>query len=327
MCLFPPVPPGASNMLSRNPRHAVTHARLIITSLLLLIAATPAAADSNNPLYDDAFNTQWHDGKAELASYDLIYPRYGEKRIGTAVTIVVTEPFNNTQRVKSDADGPNTFDVIKLNLVEDFPTGVYDYNLMTSVFVATQSSGPLPAGATAKISFSSQEWCGHVWQQAAFRPVDAPNTVAQVSHSYFETEADDTQTLQHPPRGMAEDALILWARGLAGPPVELGKTVTIPLYRSMAIQRLQHVPAQWDTATLTRHSTTQATAHIASNAGDRTYTFTLNLQGVLQTLERSDGYTLKLRNVERLPYWNQHDNTHQSHLKSIGLEPRGPGQM
>ena len=106
-----------------------------------------------------------------------------------------------------------------------------------------------------------------------------------------------------------------------------GESVEIPLYRSAAIQRLRHLPAAWDTATLSRDSKTQATATIESNRGPRTYTFTLDDTGMLTKLERSDGYSLKLRGVERMPYWSQNRNADQQRLKAIGLEPRGPGQM
>lgn len=306
--------------------------RLIAAAALLLLVVLAAAATARaaGPAYDAQFNAQWNDGQAELASYDLTYPRYTQTHTGTAVTVIVTEPHNDTKRLKSDRGGPGSFTALKMNLVEDFPTGVYDYNLMTSVFVATEptpSPGGLAAGDVAKISFSSQEWCGQVWQQAAFRPRDQADSVHQLSHSYFESEGDAEQSLPHPDGGFAEDALILWARGLAGPQPAIGHSVTTPLFRSAALQRLRHAPAAWDTATLTRDSATQATAQVRSNAGDRTYHFTLDPQGMLTQLERSDGYRLTLRKVDRMPYWGQHRTTDQRRLKAIGLEPRGPGKM
>ena len=119
-----------------------------------------------------------------------------------------------------------------------------------------------------------------------------------------------------------------------------GESVEIPLYRSAAIQRLRHAPAAWDTATLSRAvdavgvadipygkaHCTLLTAEIRSTAGNRTYRF--YVQGdMLWKLERSDGYSLKLRGVERLPYWNQNRNADQQRLKGLGLKPRDPGQM
>jgi hypothetical protein len=138
-----------------------------------------AAADPERfPAYDSAFWEHWGDGRAELAGYDLVTPRYGAERQGTAVAMFVTEPFSAGARVKADGparedgEGGGTFQAMKLNLIQDVPTGVYDYNLMTSAFVALQSvpgEPALPPGAPVKVSFSSQEWCGHVYPQALFR--------------------------------------------------------------------------------------------------------------------------------------------------------------
>ena len=47
--------------------------------------------------------------------------------------------------------------MLKLNSVRDFQTGIYHYNVMTSVFARVAAGWPI-----AKVSFSSQEWCGHV---------------------------------------------------------------------------------------------------------------------------------------------------------------------
>ncbi len=300
-------------------------AGLLLATLWLLLATAPAR--SAPPAYDAGFERHWHDGRGEVASYDLTYPRYGELRTGTAVAVTVTEPFDAEARMKSDRGGPGSFGVIKLNLAEDFPTGVYDYNLMTSAFVATQPAGVLSAGNVVKLSFSSQEWCGHVWQQAVFRPQDHPNHLVHLHHSYFQAEGDGVQTLPHPQEGFSEDALILWARGLAGPQPAIGQSVTVPLYRSMALQRLHHLPPAWDTATLTRVSPDRATAWVRSDVGERHYAFTLNDQGVLTRLQRSDGYSLTLRGVERRPYWNQHGKRHADQRRGFGLQPRGPGQM
>lgn len=48
----------------------------------------------------------------------------------------------------------DAYDVLKLNLVRDFQTGVYDYNTMVSLFVRSESFEPV------KVAFASTEWCG-----------------------------------------------------------------------------------------------------------------------------------------------------------------------
>ncbi len=291
------------------------------------------------PTYGSEFSKTWHDGNAEMATYTLTYPRYGELRTGTAVAITVTEPFNPDKRVKSDSGGTGTHNVVKLNLVEDFQTGIYDYNLMTSVFVATSPANGLPAGSPTKVSFSMQEWCGHVYQQALFSKAKRGTPgVRQSINSYFEKVADQQTDMDHPAWGIAEDTLMLWARGLAGPQLEPGESIEIPMYRSMAVQRNQHVGAAWETATLSRSgspvSVTSPAGEFAcdvytAEVGGRSYTLHIAVDGdrMLIELQRSDGYAMTLTAAQRLPYWRLNGNADERELKKIGLERRGDGTM
>ncbi|MDX1584656.1 MAG: hypothetical protein R3338_13750, partial [Thermoanaerobaculia bacterium] len=103
--------------------------RLITTLVFLLAITLCAPVEPAGLSFGEEFWSHWGDGKAELSGYDLDFPRYGEMRDGVAVLIFVTEPFTIEPRVK--ADGPNArtstvFQVMKLNLVRDFPTGIYD---------------------------------------------------------------------------------------------------------------------------------------------------------------------------------------------------------
>lgn len=316
-----------------------------ITSAVLGLGLMVSCAEADDhaawtpPTYGSDFSATWHDGNAEMATYALTYPRYGELRTGTAVAITVTEPFNPDKRVKSDRGGEGTHNVVKLNLVEDFQTGIYDYNLMTSVFVATTPANGLPAGSPTKVSFSMQEWCGHVYQQALFSKAQGRTAgVRQSVNSYFEKVADEQTTMDHPAGGMSEDALMLWARGLAGPQLEPGQSIEIPLYRSMAVQRNQHVAAEWESATLSRSSeplTRQTAAGefvcdvFTAEVGNRDYTFHVEASGdrMLIELVRSDGYSMTLTAAERLPYWRLNGNADERELKKIGLERRGDGTM
>src|SRR4051794_35869994 len=113
----------------------------------------------------------WGDGQAEVASYDLTMPKYGQLRKGTAIAIFVTEPFSKSLRVKAD-DGKHAkadvASVMKLNLIREYQTGVYNYKDMLGTFVWLEGVDNRPEGMAAKVSFSSQEWCGHVWSQLTF---------------------------------------------------------------------------------------------------------------------------------------------------------------
>ena len=201
-------------------------AKLMGFSLLALCCAgTPDAGREpvllTAPAYGPEFWDHWGDGQAELAGYELTYSRYGEPRSGTAVAIFVTETFSGARHVKHESGGgpdADVFQVLKLNLVQDFPTGIYDYNLMTSAFVALEPRLGRPAGSPAKISFSSQEWCGQVYAQVRFEH----DGLRLDSHSYFDGEADRELPLDYPADGLAEDTLPVWARGLAAPALAPG---------------------------------------------------------------------------------------------------------
>ncbi|MDC3379073.1 hypothetical protein OAX78_02185 [Planctomycetota bacterium] len=314
-------------------------AKIAAASLLLALAcavATPflvhgqEASPLTAPRYDNAFWHHWGDGQAELAGYDLTFSRYGEDRHGTAVAIFVTERFDNATRVKADGNGAGTFPVMKLNLVRDFPTGVYDYNVMTSSFVALERVNGYPAGATTKVSFSSQEWCGHVYEQLVFDQ----DAVRKDLHSYFGGEADQNARLDAHANGIAEDSLLLWARGMAAPALAPGESQTLPILTSTLTARLRHRPLGWREVTLTRAQGTTQTEVPAGGfavetltaeiAGGTTWTFHVE-QAAPHRLVRwtsTAGERAELLGADRMKYWQLHDNGGEAALARFGLSPR-----
>src|SRR5262245_37332686 len=236
---------------SRRFSAALLGAAVLAIALVFARAARSAPPSATEPSFGDSFWKRWGDGKGELSSYDLTFPRYGELRKGLAITVFVTETFSNSLRVKSDPGKhpkSDEFPVMKLNLVEDFATGIYDYNEMLSSFIALAPVNGRPAGAPTKISFSSQEWCGHTWEQLLFDT----RGIRATSHSYFDGQADQQRELEYPAGGISEDALLLWARGFAGPLLSPGESRTVPMLMSLQNVRHQHVPAQWRKTTLSR---------------------------------------------------------------------------
>src|SRR6266851_2205386 len=127
----------------RNHRKSLAVSLTLAIGVLALAAhrsvpASVPAALGSSPVFEEEFWKRWGDGKGEVSGYDLTFPRYGELREGAAVVVFVTETFSTWARVKSDPGKhpkSDEFPVLKLNLVQDFPTGIYDYNLMTSAFV------------------------------------------------------------------------------------------------------------------------------------------------------------------------------------------------
>ena len=303
--------------------------------VVLLLAAASSSPVAPPQVFDAAFWKQWGDGQAELSGYDLVFPRYGQPRHGVAVTIFVTETFSNTLRVKADPgkhSPSDQFPVMKLNLVEDFQTGIYDYNLMTSTFVALAPVNERPAGAPAKISFSSQEWCGNAFQQLLF---DARG-IRATSHSYFDGEADQQSELAYPPDGVSEDQLLLWARGQAGPRLAPGERCAVQMLTSLATSRLLHVPLSWRQATLSRSARPR---QISVPAGKFTVDlWTTSVQGgVERTIyveaaephriirwESSTGEHADLLGSGRMKYWEMNREGFETALKKLGLAPRPP---
>ena len=318
---------------------------LVVTYLL----SQSALAD---PRFVKSFWDHWGDGHAEISGYQLTFPRYGQVRKGVAVAIYVTETLDVASRVKADrstgSGPPDELPVIKLNLVEDFPTGIYDYNMMTSVFVGLVPIWNRPAGAVTKIAFSSQEWCGLTHQQVWFYQ----DFVRHQLHSYFQGEADRTRKIEYPKDGLSEDALLLWARGLAGPRVEPGASVTVPLLRSLQVARLKHVQLIWDEAELSRGDRAeQITVPAGTFTVDRCLVviqraLTVGRDGIKYVegdtesrwtiwvesrfphrvirYTRDDGLSAELLGADRLKYWNMKGPGFEKSLEKIGLTPRGP---
>ena len=143
-----------------------------LTLALAVALAAPASGQD--------FWAHWGDGKAELNGYRLTQPRYGLNRAGSAVLVFVTEDFSDSLRVKADPGkhpATDVYPVLKLNFIRDFQTGIYNYNTMTSTFLRVAAGWPV-----AKVSFSSQEWCGQVWHQITPRG----SRIEGLFHSYFD---------------------------------------------------------------------------------------------------------------------------------------------
>lgn len=296
--------------------------------------ATGSAPAPQPPAYDAAFWQTWGDGMAELAAYDLRIPRYGEVREGRAVAIVVSEEFSDRLRVKADPGNhpqSDRYPVLKLNLVQDFQTGIYDYNTMTSAFVQLAAHGGRPAGALTKVSFGSQEWCGQTYSQLVF-----DKDVARLTgHSYFDGEADQMRSLVNKPGGLEEDVLWLWARGLAGPVLARGESREVPFLPALLRSRFRHEPLAWTTATLevlekTERATVPAgtfevEVRRVTTPDGLARTFRVETTGARRVVDvmGSDGYHATLRGSDRMKYWQLHGEGQEAALARLGLPPPG----
>lgn len=266
----------------------------------------------------------WGDGKAELAGYRLTQPRYGEDRTGEAILITVTEDFTRAARVKSDGGHFDEFPVVKLNEVRDWTTGLYDYNVMTSVFLPLD--GSLPRGLPTKISFSSQEWCGQIWEQLRINGSAAGRTM----HSYFDGEADQHESIPIPEGGVFADAMPLLVRGLVGDMLQPGESTAVPWMRSALDRRLLHENSLWGRAELQR---SEASSTMDVPAGsfevetwtvqDPTGTSSWYVEQAaphrLIGWSRSNGERGDLTGSIRSPYWKQNKGGDEALRLQLGL--------
>ncbi|NJN35121.1 MAG: hypothetical protein HC817_13575 [Saprospiraceae bacterium] len=139
----------------------------------------------------DQFNAYWFAGKAEISSYNYTINRYGQDRKGYAVFIFVTEDLSNTKQVKLDDPakaGNDRVPVLKLNAVQRFKTGIYDYSMMSSLFTPIDFKNMPHA---LKSNTTVQDWCGQVFTQMNLRGKEYK--IEQ--YSYFETEGDQKMGL------------------------------------------------------------------------------------------------------------------------------------
>ena len=309
-------------MPNRPPsRPALPVAALVL--LTVALAPRPAAAV-------DDFWAFWGDGRAELDGYALVEPRYGAPRAGQAVLVFVTEDWSESLGVKADPGKhppADVFPVLKLNFVRGFQTGIYDYHVLASTFARVDG-----AFTPVKLSFASQEWCGNVYQQWRVRG----GQMGEVSHSYFDGEADRTRDEALPPGALFEEALPIALRGLRGDFLPPGGARTVPLFSSAIRARFEHQEQAFREATIRRSpqstkvtttlGTLPAFTYTVEEKGGPTTTYTLEAAYPHRILawSTSTGESGRILGSARLPYWKLNAPGGESYLKQLGLAPVVP---
>lgn len=287
------------------------------------------------------FWSHWGDGKAELSGYALRIFRYGQPRDGRLVLIYVTEDFSDSARVKADPGRhppADVYPVLKLNAMRKFQTGIYDYSTMTSAFLRVDGDGGLGGlGPLAKLSFSSQEWCGHVYHQLLPQP---GARLVSTSHSYFDGEADDAKTLDWPAGTLTEEELFLRLRSYAGRPdlVETDGKRAVKLATSLLHVRLLHQPLRIFDATIERRPNRETLKTPAGTFSVVTYAVNMaqsdgkKSERALFHFEAAPPHRLiryrfegleeaTLLGSTRLPYWQLQSTGQEALLTKLGLAP------
>ncbi len=200
--------------------------------LILLIAcqsrSTNGQANDQDPIQlSQAFKNYWYSGEAELSRFKLEQARYGQKNEGEAILIFVTEDFLTDKQVKHEkGQGKQATNVLKLNKIKRFQTGLYDYSMMMSVFTPVKRNQYPHA---LKITTSSQDWCGHAYLQMNNRS----NQYHWRGFSYFQDEVHEDYKTKN---AWLEDEV--WTRIRLAP--ETLPTGTVQMLPGSLFKRLRH---------------------------------------------------------------------------------------
>ncbi|MEH0156162.1 hypothetical protein V6R21_18580 [Limibacter armeniacum] len=289
--------------------------------MLLLIACTSSTSAPEGAPFShyEGFGKYWYKGEAEITTYELQQPRYGQMRKGHAILVMVTEPFNKTKYVKSDdPEAKDAVTVLKYNLIKRFTTGIYDYSQMESVFTPV-SKASLPA--SLKVTYSNQDWCGQYFSSMTH----TGKGLYIQHHSYFEGAETKKETLAV---DLLEDELFNVIR--INP--EILPTGELTIIPNLLTTEMLHQD----------HAAHSAEASLKKNEnGLMTYTLSytdlprklvINFEGeapyAIESWEESfkssmngQELTLKATKKKRIwsPYWNQNSHQFDSLRNVLGL--------
>ncbi|MGY8824091.1 MAG: hypothetical protein ACKVJG_09160 [Candidatus Latescibacterota bacterium] len=289
---------------------------LLVLALVLSAQGFACAAD---------FYEHWGDGRAELSSYEVLQPRYGEMRQGYGVMIFVTEEIHRETYIKVESPTPaeKRLYVLKLNNMLKFNTGIYDYSVMTSVFSEVEAVEH--AFALRKVSLSAQEWCGHVFDEAQVRDGRLQGTL----HSYFEREGRRDYQLERARNFASEDGLLIRMRELKGELLAVGGRMEVQLLPGLWSLRTAHAQHGLVAATLSKGEVVevesigaQLAAHIwtlEAEAFWKKYWVEKAYPHRILRWEHSDGGRGELKKTIRVPYWSLHDNADETYRKELDI--------
>ena len=292
------------------------------------VLATAAVLAANlSPTAGRDFYTHWGDGRAELSSYRIDQPRYGESREAYGVMIFVTEDLNAGTgiKVESPTSAAGRVYVLKLNNVLKFTTGIYDYSVMTSIFSAVEPGAGTEPFEPWKVNLTSQEWCGHVFEEVR---VGADSLRGDLN-SYFERDGRQQWRLQRPAAFESEDNLLIRIRELKGEWMKTGEARQFQLLPGLWKIRSGEAPRKLVHATLTKGGVEEIDAGGVRAAAVRWtwgYGHGQTVVWVEQAAPRrilawrdSGGSSGELLNTLRVPYWELQANSDGTYRQQLGI--------
>lgn len=273
-----------------------------LAALVWAIAAVTDASAHPPPAGDAAWRLDpvWDDGRAEYCAYRVTWPRYGEARTGSALLVLVKEPWAPDLDVKADTPRGDGFEVLKLNHVRDVRTGLYEYHQMASVFLDRRRGG------LVKLATTNAEACGVTTAQV----VDG----RLATQSYFDGQgARETDY----PGGLPEDGLPALLRefvaGGAPPEVEVFPSLLSPRLPELAPERWRlarrevAVPGAPGVGGGEGEGGEIAAVELRLERGDdwRRYVFARRAPHPLVEYAAAGGTRYRVARCERLAYWQR----------------------
>jgi len=232
---------------------------------------------------------------------------HGELHEGTEVLIFVTEEYNIDKQVKKEMKSNDaSASILKLNRINRFTTGIYDYSMMTSVFKATDMEKYPNA---FKVTSTAQDWCGHTWTNLTWGNMG----YKQSMDSYFESEVGEPRDIG---KAMSEDELLSLIR-MNPDALPTGKFRMIP---SINYARFSHKKLSPEECSGRVEVNNDSSTYILSYTSGRELTvhfesaFPYKITGWEE--KRKSGYganekwlttTAKLKKSILSDYWSKHD--------------------
>lgn len=308
-------------------------ALLVLSSVGIGCVGESSQAEVSSPVTSlprasasSAFWDHWSDNRGEVSAYSVTTPRYGELRDGTIALVYVLEQADSRTWIKDDrGETPSEHQtiVMKLNEVMSFRTGIYPYRVMTSVFAPVNGIGR-ERFAPTRITFSSQEWCGQVFQRVM---PDIDHFTEEI-RSYFSVEGEASSRVDTAPFALYENGLLIQLRELDGPFAD-GGDWSGQIVPSMWQRRRSHEPLGPVDATITRAEVTEEDGtnlnRFVLRYGDyeRTFDVERDQPRRIHRWTTSEGEVAELLGTERLTYWELHNEGDESYLARIGLDANG----
>ena len=260
-------------------------------AIISIFAILPAASAQFTPGFLQN-SSYWSSGKAEFDFYDAQIVREGQPRPCEVLHILVREPFDPKQFVKtSDPKRPDSINALKLNQILHVPTGIYVYQQMHSCFWWIDN------GALLKFSLTSNDSFGNTFKEGR----RLTGEFAYDYHTHWDGMADGHENVPVPANGFFYDELPVRVR-------------TIDFSKPSGDFEIQLAPgtinSQKDTIVFkpakVSFKTNEKTidVNLKHEAGMDHFVLDRDFPFLLREWNAADGSHLRMKNSLRIDYWN-----------------------